>query len=111
TSGSSCATIGSPTASSAPTMTLSITAVTPGTNLPTSHGGSCPLDCANGPTSSDQRDLVLHHAKGHDPQGNHEPPKSGIPNAKKPWVTPRFLAKSITCSDQFVATNQWLPNT
>jgi FixJ family two-component response regulator/signal transduction histidine kinase len=40
-------------------MTLSITAVTPGTNSSTSHDGSCRLDCVNGPTSSDQQDLVL----------------------------------------------------
>src|SRR5580698_4769964 len=32
-------------------------------------------------------------------------------NARKPAGTPRFLAKSITCSDQIAAINQWLPDT
>jgi hypothetical protein len=30
-----------------------------GTSLSTSLGASCPSDCANGPTGSDQWDLVL----------------------------------------------------
>ncbi len=39
---------GSPTGSSPPTTTSSITAVTPGTSSPTSPGASCPSDCAIG---------------------------------------------------------------
>jgi hypothetical protein len=31
-----------------------------GTSSPISPGGSCPSGCANGPTGSDQGDLVLH---------------------------------------------------
>jgi hypothetical protein len=50
---------GSPTASSVPTMTWSIIAVTPGTSSSTSPGGSCPSVCANGRTGSHQKDLVL----------------------------------------------------
>ena len=32
-------------------------------------------------------------------------------NARKPQSTYDFLAKPITCSDQIIAINQWLPNT
>src|SRR6516162_7262039 len=59
TSGSSCATTGSPTASSNPTMISSTIVVRHGTSSSTSLGASCPSDCANGPTGSDQWDLVL----------------------------------------------------
>src|SRR6201990_1275560 len=58
TSGSSCATTGSPTASSNPTTISSTIVVRHGTSSSTSLGASCPLDCANGPTGSDQWDLV-----------------------------------------------------
>src|SRR5260221_4031295 len=59
TSGSSCATTGSPTASSNPTTISSTIVVRHGTSSSTSLGASCPSDCANGPTGSDQWDLVL----------------------------------------------------
>src|SRR5258707_8523996 len=62
TSGSSCATTGSPTASSNPTTISSTIVVRHGTSSSTSLGASCPLDCANGPTGSDQWDLVLDDA-------------------------------------------------
>jgi DDE superfamily endonuclease len=48
------ATTGSRTASSNPTTISSITAATPGIPLSTDPGRSCPSDCANGRTSSDQ---------------------------------------------------------
>src|SRR3712207_9565518 len=57
-SGCSCARTGSPTASSPPTATSSITAVRRGTSSQTSPGASCPSDCAIGRTGSDQWDLV-----------------------------------------------------
>jgi hypothetical protein len=42
-------------------MTISsITAAMPGTGSSTSHGASCPSDCANGRIGSDQWDLVLN---------------------------------------------------
>src|SRR5262249_38779891 len=59
TSGSSCATTGSPTASSNPTTISSTIVVRHGTSSSISLGASCPTDCANGPTGSDQWDLVL----------------------------------------------------
>src|SRR3974390_2812658 len=59
TSGSLCVTTGSRTASSNPTTILSTTAARLGTSSSTNHGASCPSDCANGPTGSDQWDLVL----------------------------------------------------
>src|SRR5262249_34951865 len=59
TSGSSCATTGSPTASSNPTTISSTIVVRHGTSSSISLGASCPSDCANGPTGSDQWDLVL----------------------------------------------------
>jgi DDE superfamily endonuclease len=59
TSGSSCATIGSPIASSNPTTISSTIAVRPGTSSSISPGESCPSDCANGRTGSDQWDSVL----------------------------------------------------
>src|SRR3974390_2760435 len=54
-----CVTTGSRTASSNPTTILSTTAARLGTSSSTNHGASCPSDCANGPTGSDQWDLVL----------------------------------------------------
>ena len=62
TSGSTCATTGSPIASSNPTRTSSTTAAMPGTGSPTSHGRSCPSGCAIGPIGSNHRDLVSDHA-------------------------------------------------
>src|SRR5262249_20949774 len=59
TSGSSCATTGSPTASSNPTTISSPIVVRHGTSSSISLGASCPSDCANGPTGSDQWDLVM----------------------------------------------------
>src|SRR5262245_24723075 len=59
TSGSLCATTGSPTASSNPTTISSTIAATLGTSSSISPGASCPSDCANGRTGSDQRELVL----------------------------------------------------
>jgi hypothetical protein len=64
TSGSSCGTIGSPIASSNPTMTSSTIVVTPGTSSSISHGGSCPSDCENGHTGFNQRDLILGGSPG-----------------------------------------------
>src|SRR5215831_12340231 len=58
-SGSSCATTGSRTASSNPTTISSTIAATLGTSWSISPGASCPLDCANGRTGSDQGELVL----------------------------------------------------
>src|SRR5216683_3283556 len=58
TSGSSCATTGSPIASSAPTTTSLSTAATPGTSSSTSPGLSCRSACATGHIGSNQRDLV-----------------------------------------------------
>src|SRR5258706_11277572 len=63
TSGSSCATTGSPTASSNPTTISSTIVVRHGTSSSISLGASCPSDCANGPTGSDQWDLVLAFAR------------------------------------------------
>src|SRR6266508_1371924 len=58
TCGSSCATTGSQTGSSNH-MTISSTIVArPGTSSSISLGASCPSDCANGRTSSDQWDSV-----------------------------------------------------
>ena len=54
TSGSSCAKIGYPTASSTPTTISSTTAARPGTSSSISHGTSCPSDCATGRIGSDQ---------------------------------------------------------
>src|ERR1019366_10444848 len=54
TSGSTCATTGSRTASSNPTTISSIIAATPGIPLSTDPGRSCLSDCANGRTSSNQ---------------------------------------------------------
>src|SRR5262249_3957664 len=51
---------GSPTASSNPTTISSTIVVRHGTSSSISLGASCPSDCANGPTGSDQWDLVLH---------------------------------------------------
>src|SRR5262249_4707796 len=59
TSGSLCATTGSRTASSNPTTISSTIAATLGTSSSISPGASCPLDCANGRTGSDQAELVL----------------------------------------------------
>src|SRR5262249_8188095 len=64
TSGSSCATTGSPTASSNPTTISSTIVVRHGTSSSISLGASCPSDCANGPTGSDQWDLVLEYVWG-----------------------------------------------
>ena len=59
TYGSSCATTGSPTASSRHTMTSSTTAASLGTNWSISRGGSCPLACDIGRMGTDQCTLVL----------------------------------------------------
>src|SRR5262245_5918380 len=59
TSGSLCATTGFRTASSNPTTISSTIAATLGTSSSISPGASCPSDCANGRTGSDQRELVL----------------------------------------------------
>src|SRR3974390_1667023 len=64
TSGSLCVTTGSRTASSNPTTILSTTAARLGTSSSTNQGASCPSDCANGPTGSDQWDLVLAFRTG-----------------------------------------------
>ena len=58
TSGSSCATIGSRTVSSNPTMISSTTAARLGTSSSINPGASCPSDCANGRTGYDHCDLV-----------------------------------------------------
>ena len=55
TSGSSCATIGSRTASLDPTTKSSTTAATLGTSSSISLGGSCPSECENGQKGSNQR--------------------------------------------------------
>jgi DDE superfamily endonuclease len=57
-SGSSCATTGSPTASSNHTTISSITAASLGTNSSISRGASCPSGCDNGHMGPDQWDLV-----------------------------------------------------
>ncbi len=57
---SSCATTGSQIVSSNPTTISWTTAVMPGTSSSNSPGRSCPSDCANGRTGSDQWDLVLY---------------------------------------------------
>src|SRR5262249_54450853 len=49
----------SPTASSNPTTISSTIVVRHGTSSSISLGASCPSDCANGPTGSDQWDFVL----------------------------------------------------
>src|ERR1700730_2803668 len=59
TCGSSCATTGSRTGSSNHTPISSTIVARPGTSSSISLGASCPSDCANGPTSSDQWDSVL----------------------------------------------------
>ncbi len=59
--GSSCATTGSPTASSSPTRTSWTDAARPGRGSSTSPGRSCPSACATGPIGRDQRTLVSHH--------------------------------------------------
>jgi hypothetical protein len=56
---SPCEITGSPTASSNPTTISSTTAARHGTSSSISLGASCPSDCANGRTGSDQWDLVL----------------------------------------------------
>ena len=58
TSGSSCVTTGCRTASSNLTTISSTTAVWRGTSSSISPGESCPSDCANGRTGSDQWDSV-----------------------------------------------------
>src|SRR5262249_41626645 len=58
TCGSSCATTGSRTGSSNHTTVLSTIVARPGTSSSISLGASCPPDCANGRTSSDQWDSV-----------------------------------------------------
>ena len=57
-SGSSCATTGSPTASSNPTTNSSTIAARLGTTSSISPGESCPSDCATGRTGSDHWELV-----------------------------------------------------
>jgi hypothetical protein len=59
TSGSSCATTGSQIACSNPTTISSTIAAMLGISSSISPGRSCPSDCANGRTGSDQWDLVL----------------------------------------------------
>src|SRR5262249_4410636 len=59
TCGSSCATTGSRTGSSNHTTISSTIVARPGTSPSISLGASCPSDCANGRTSSDQWDSVL----------------------------------------------------
>ena len=54
TSGSLCVTTGYRTASSNPTTILSITAARHGISSSINPGASCPSDCANGRTGSDQ---------------------------------------------------------
>jgi hypothetical protein len=53
-----CATTGFLTVSSNPMTISSTTAAKHGTSSSINHGGSCPSDCANGRTGSDQWDLV-----------------------------------------------------
>src|SRR5262245_41783033 len=64
TCGSSCATTGSRTGSSNHTTISSTIVARPGTSSSISLGASCPSDCANGRTSSDQWDSVLVVAAG-----------------------------------------------
>jgi hypothetical protein len=59
TFGSSCATTGFQIVSSNPTTISSTIAARHGTSSSISLGASCPSDCANGRTGSDQWDLVL----------------------------------------------------
>src|SRR5262249_34221848 len=59
TCGSSCATTGFQTESSNHTTISSTIVARPGTSSSISLGASCPSDCANGRTSSDQWDSVL----------------------------------------------------
>src|SRR5262249_7269895 len=61
TCGSSCATTGFQTESSNHTTISSTIVARPGTSSSISLGASCPSDCANGRTSSDQWDSVLAH--------------------------------------------------
>src|SRR3954468_7019484 len=61
---STCARTGSPTGSSPPTATSSITAARRGTSSRISPGSSCPSDCETGLTGSDQRDLVVRRETG-----------------------------------------------
>ena len=58
TCGSSCATTGSRTGSSNHTTISSTIVARPGTSSSINLGASCPSDCANGRTSSDQWDSV-----------------------------------------------------
>ena len=58
TSGSSCATTGSRTASSRPDDDISTTAASPGTSSSTCPGKSSPSEQESGPIGCDQRDLV-----------------------------------------------------
>src|ERR1700737_671757 len=60
TSGNSCATIGSRTASSNPTTTSSTIAASPGISSSTCPGRSCPSGPETGSTGHDHQDLVLH---------------------------------------------------
>src|SRR5262249_21612025 len=83
-SGSSCATTGSRTASSNPTTISSTIAATLGTSWSISPGASCPLDCANGRTGSDQWELVLLGAK-------HLLPLPRAGGAVSPFQRPRNL--------------------
>src|ERR1700756_3218250 len=99
TSGSSCATTGSPTASSNPTTISSTIVVQHGTSSSTSLGASCPSDCANGPTGSDQWDLVLRHAF------------AGVPPNEQ-YVFLKLIADRVcmACGSQAVAAAQELEN-
>src|SRR6516162_1952012 len=76
-SGSSCATTGSRTASSNPTTISSTIAVTLGTSSSISPGASCPSDCANGRTGSDQWELVLYIRRDSTDKTVDAPPGSG----------------------------------
>src|SRR5271166_1540180 len=58
-SGSSCAKTGSQIGSSNPSTTSSTTAARLGTSSSINPGGSCPSECATGPTGPNQRVLVL----------------------------------------------------
>src|SRR5262249_24076209 len=88
TSGSSCATTGSPTASSNPTTISSTIVVRHGTSSSISLGTQCPADCANGPTGSDQWDLVLELKPAELPgavdilRGAQPPPPAQFPSVK-----------------------------
>src|SRR5262249_27530443 len=94
TSGSSCATTGSPTASSNPTTISSTIVVRHGTSSSISLGASCPSDCANGPTGSDQWDLVLALAAIYDGATRTEAAKIGGVGLQiiRDWVL-RFNAR------------------